>query len=108
MLVASALLALAIVVEVVATAALPAASGFRDPWWSAFVLGGYGVSIWLLSRVVETMPVSVAYAVWSGAGTALVAVIGVSLLGEDLGPVKVLGLTAIIAGVVMLNLHTAH
>ncbi len=108
MLVASALLALAIVVEVVATAALPRTSGFTNPAWTAFVLVGYAVSIWLLSKVVETMPVSVTYAVWAGAGTALVAAIGVVVLGEHLDTVRVLGLTAIVVGVVLLNVQGAH
>ena len=40
------------------------------------MLAGYGLSIWMLDVVVKLMPVSVAYAVWAGAGTALVAVVG--------------------------------
>ena len=59
-------LLVAILTEVAATAALPRAEGFRDPGWTAFVLGGYAISIWLLAVVVRSMPVSVAYAVWSG------------------------------------------
>lgn len=108
MVMASAMLSLAIVIEVVATAALPRTGGFSNPGWSAFVLVGYAASIWLLAKVVETMPVSVAYAVWSGAGTALVAVIGVSLLDENLDAIKVAGLAAIVVGVVLVNLQTAH
>lgn len=107
MLVASALLALAVVVEVAATAALPRTGGFTDPTWTTLVLAGYALSVWLLSTIVETMPVSVTYALWSGAGTALVAVVGVVALGEPLDPVKVVGLLTIVAGVVLLNLHPA-
>ncbi|MBD8868523.1 DMT family transporter [Nocardioides donggukensis] len=102
------LLGAAIVVEVAATAALPRAQGFTDPVWSAFVLGGYAVSIWLLAIVVREMPVSVAYAVWSGAGTALVAIVGLTLLGESVGPAKAFFLAMIIAGVVGLNLVAGH
>lgn len=108
MLAASAVLGLAIVIEVVATALLPRTSGFTVPGWTLLVLGGYGVSIWLLAYVVKTMPVSVAYAVWSGAGTALVAVISVTMFGEDVDAVKVAGLAAIVAGVVLVNLQGAH
>ncbi len=108
MFVASLLLGLAIVVEVVATAALPRTASLTNVGWTALVLGGYALSVWLLAKVVETMPVSVAYAVWSGAGTALVAVIGVLVLGENLDGVKVAGLAAIVAGVVLLNLNAAH
>jgi len=103
-----ALLALAVVVEVAATAMLPRTEGFTDPTWTAFVLGGYAVSIWLLAEIVKTMPVSVTYAVWSGAGTALVAVVGVVALGERVDATKVVGLAAIVAGVVLLNLQSAH
>lgn len=108
MVLAYVLLALAIVVEVVATALLPRTGGFSHPGWSAFVLGSYAVSIWLLALVVRQVPVSVAYAVWSGAGTALVAVIGLLFLGEGLGPGKAFFLALIVAGVVGLNLVAAH
>ena len=89
MFVAAVLLGLAIVVEVGATAALPRTGGFTNPAWTAAVLAGYGLSIWLLAKVVDTLPVSVTYAVWSGAGTALVAALGVLVLGEHLDAVKV-------------------
>jgi len=100
-------LAVAIVVEVAATAALPRTAGFTSPGWSAMVLAGYGLSIWLLAVVVRQIPVSVAYAVWSGAGTALVATAGFMFLGERLDPIKAAGLLAIIAGVVAVNLSTS-
>ncbi|MDF2966534.1 MAG: multidrug efflux transporter [Nocardioidaceae bacterium] len=64
------------------------------------------MSIWLLALVVRQIPVSVAYAVWSGAGTALVAIVGLMFLGERLDAVKAAGLVAIIAGVVAVNLST--
>ena len=105
---AAVLLGIAIVIEVGATAALPRAQGFTDPWWSAVVLGGYAISIWLLAVVVKSMPVSVAYAVWSGAGTALVAVLGFFLLGESLAPLKVFFLGCIVLGVVGLNIAGTH
>ena len=102
------LLGVAIVIEVVATALLPKADGFTNPTWAAVVLAGYGVSIWLLTVVVRDMPVSVAYAVWAGAGTALVALVGLAFLDEPLGWVKALCLVLIIGGVVGLNLVDAH
>ena len=74
--------------EVGATAVLPRTHGFRDPCWSALVLGGYAVSIWLLALVIRDIPVSVAYAVWSGLGTAGIAVVGGPLLGEQWSALK--------------------
>ncbi|CAA9370412.1 MAG: hypothetical protein AVDCRST_MAG47-1163 [uncultured Nocardioidaceae bacterium] len=108
MFVAFALLAVAIVVEVLSTAALPRTEGFRDPFWAAIVLAGYGVAIWLLAIVVQRLPVSVTYAVWAGLGTAAIAVIGVVYLGESWNPVKVTALALIIVGVVVLNLEGVH
>ena len=108
MYVAAALLLTAIGIEVVSTALLPRSNGFTDPFWSVVVVAGYAVSIWLLALVVRTMPVSVAYAVWSGVGTAVVAVIGVLFLGEHLDWVKAVSLALIVAGVVGLNLAGAH
>lgn len=102
------LLLLAIATEVVSTASLPRADGFRHPGWTAFVLGGYAVSIWLLALVVRVMPVSIAYAVWSGVGTAAIAVIGATLLGESWDLLKAGALAMIIVGVVVLNLQMAH
>ncbi len=102
------LLVLAITAEVGATAALPRTESFRDPGWTALVLGGYVVSIWLLTLVVREMPVSIAYAIWAGLGTAAIAVIGVLVLGETWDLTKIAALTLIISGVVMLNLQGAH
>src|SRR3954449_6530615 len=98
----------AIGIEVAATALLPRAQGFTQLWWSAVVLVGYGVSIWLLAVVVRTIPVSVAYAVWAGVGTAVVAVIGVLFLGESMSALKAASLGLIVLGVVGLNLVASH
>lgn len=102
------LLFVAIATEVAATASLPRTHSFRDPMWTAVVVAGYALSIWLLAIIVEHLPVSVAYALWSGIGTAAVAVIGYLFLGESLTLVKAAALALIIAGVVILNLQGAH
>ena len=102
------LLMVAIATEVAATASLSRTEGFRNPMWTTLVVGGYALSIWLLAIVVKDMPVSVAYAVWSGVGTALVAVIGAAFLGESWDAIKVGALSMIIFGVVVLNLQGAH
>lgn len=101
---AALLLTVAIALEVAATAVLPRAQGFTHPGWSAVVLGGYAVSIWLLTVIVRTLPVSVTYAVWAGIGTALVAVVGYVFLGEPMGWLKAASLSLIVLGVVGLNL----
>lgn len=101
---AAILLTLAIGIEVGATAVLPRTEGFTNLGWSLVTISGYAVSIWLLALVVKRMDVSIAYAVWSGAGTALVAVLGTLFLGEQMTWAKGVCLGLIVAGVVGLNL----
>ena len=108
MVVAFVLLGLAIGIEVASTAALPRTDGFRDPMWAAIVVAGYAASIWLLALVVQRLPVSITYAIWSGLGTAVIAVVGVLFLGESLNPVKVTAIALIVVGVVVLNLQAAQ
>jgi small multidrug resistance pump len=96
----------AIGIEVGATTVLPRTRGFHDLFWSVVVLGGYALSIWLLAVVTRQMSVSVAYALWSGLGTAAIAAVGVFAFGERLDLVKVSALALIIVGVVVLNLHS--
>ena len=98
----------AIGIEVGATTALPRTRGFHDVPWSIVVMGGYLLSVWLLALVVRQMSVSVAYAVWSGVGTAAIAGVGVLALGEKVDAVKLLAIALIVVGVVVLNLHTAR
>lgn len=102
------LLLAAIGIEVAATALLPRSEGFTDPLWSVVVLGGYAASIWLLAVVVRTIPVSMAYAVWSGVGTALVAIVGYLWLGEQMSLLKAASLGLIVVGVIGLNLAGTH
>jgi small multidrug resistance pump len=102
------LLLSAIGVEVAATASLPRTNTFRDPLWTGLVLLGYALSFWLLAVVIRNIPVSVAYAIWSGLGTAGIAVVGVLFLQERLDLPKVAGIAMIIVGVMVLNLHEAH
>ncbi|MCY1371433.1 Nicotine metabolites export pump subunit NepA [compost metagenome] len=109
MMVAWSLLLTAIGVEVAASAALPRTDSFRNPLWTVLVLGGYALSIWLLALVVKDLPVSIAYAVWAGLGTAGMAVVGVLFLDERLDALKAGALALIVLGVVLLNLAgSAH
>lgn len=101
------LLFVAIALEVASTAALPRAQEFHNLPWSVAVVVGYGLSVWLLTVVVRSMPVSVAYAIWAGVGTAAVAVIGYLFLGEQMSVVKVGSILLIVLGVVGLNLAGA-
>ncbi|MFB7664677.1 DMT family transporter [Kitasatospora sp. NPDC056138] len=102
------LLALAITSEVCATSCLKLTEGFTRLWPSIAVGIGYALSFLLLGRALKHIPVSIAYAVWSGAGTAAVAAIGIVAFGEQLGRAQWLGIALIIVGVVVLNLRGSH
>ena len=108
MLGAALLLMAAIGIEVAATSLLPRAAGFTDPLWTGIVVAGYISSLWMLALVVRTIPVSVAYAVWAGVGTATVAVIGFTVLGESMTWLKAASVGLIVLGVVGLNLVAPH
>jgi small multidrug resistance pump len=101
---AGVLLAFAIAVEVAATLALRAADGFTRLLPSLGVITGYATAFFLLGLVLRSMPVSVAYAVWSAVGTGIIALIGMTLLDEPAGAVRIASLALIVVGVVGLNL----
>jgi multidrug transporter EmrE-like cation transporter len=102
------LLSFAIVTEVAGTVALRYSEGFTRPLPSAFVVLGYGISFWLLALVLRELSVGTTYAVWSAAGTALIAVVGVFAFGEPATALKLASLALIIIGVVGLNLAGSH
>lgn len=102
-------LLLAIALEVTATLSLRAAEGFTHPLWLIPVVAGYTGSLWLLSVVLDRgMPVGVAYGIWSAIGVVLTAVLGTVLFGETLGAVQIIGVGAIVIGVLLVELgsHT--
>lgn len=102
------LLSLAIVAEVIATTALRYSNGFTNPVSSTITIAGYIVAFGMLSRALRTIDLGIAYAVWAGVGTAIVAVIGMLLFSEPGSLAKTLGLAMIIGGVVLVNLQDTH
>ncbi|MET9084419.1 multidrug efflux SMR transporter [Streptomyces sp. NPDC090075] len=101
-------LAGAIAAEVAATTAMKYSDGFSRLWPTLLTTLGYVVSFLLLAQTLKTVSIGTAYAIWSGAGTATIAVLGLMLFGEGLSLVKVAGIVLIIGGVVVLNLGGAH
>ncbi|MEY2906895.1 MAG: hypothetical protein RLZZ408_1366 [Verrucomicrobiota bacterium] len=100
------ILLLAILAEVIATSALKASENFTRPIPSLLLVAGYGTAFFLLSITLKTLPIGVAYAIWSGVGTALVAVVGWLYYRQSLDLPAILGLTLIIAGTLILNLFS--
>ncbi|MFR9775319.1 DMT family transporter [Micromonospora sp. MS34] len=98
----------AISAEVIGTSLLKATDGFTRLWPTLGLAVAYLSAFGLLALAVRDIPVGVAYAVWSGLGTAAIMAIGAAFLGEPLNPAKVVGAGLVIAGVVVLNLGGAH
>lgn len=104
-------LALAIVAEVVATSALQASAGFTRLWPSVLVVLGYGVAFYGLSITLRTVPVGVAYALWSGLGIVLITAVGWVVYRQRVDAAALLGMALIMAGVAVIQLFsktTAH
>ncbi len=99
-------LAVAIVSEVIATSFLKTAEGFTRLWPSLVVVVGYLLAFYLLSLTLRTIPVGVAYAIWSGVGIVLIALSGWLFLGQTLDTPALIGLTLIIAGVAVINVFS--
>ncbi len=102
------LLGLAIVAEIGATTALRYSNGFTNLIPSLVTIVGYVAAFSMLSLALRTIDLGIAYAVWAGIGTAVIAIIGILVFGEPGNPAKALGLAMIIGGVVLVNLQGAH
>lgn len=100
------LLAIAIVAEVIATSALKATEGFTRLMPSLVVAAGYGVAFWMLSLVLKSIPVGMAYAIWSGMGIVLVTLVAMLVYGQKPDLPAILGLSLIVSGVVVLQLFS--
>lgn len=97
-------LAIAIVAEVIGTSALKASEGFSRFWPSLIVVVGYGIAFYGLSLTLRTMPVGIAYAIWSGAGVVMISLFGWLVFGQKLDAAALCGLGLIVVGVLIVNL----
>lgn len=96
----------AILAEVLATSMLKASDGFSQFWPSLVTMAGYGFSFWCLSHAIKTVPLGVAYAVWSGVGIVLLAIIGWFAYGQKLDAGALAGIGLIMAGVLVINIFS--
>jgi len=100
-------LCVAIVAEVIATTALKYTEGFTKLLPSSLVIIGYGVAFYLLSKIVQLLPLAITYAIWSGAGIALVGLVGWIWLGQKLDLAALVGISLIIIGVIVINVFSS-
>lgn len=99
-------LAIAIVSEVIATSALKASAEFTKLFPSLIVVIGYGISFYFMALVLRTIPVGITYAVWSGVGIVLVAIVGALLYNQTPDIPAIIGMGFIILGVVVINVFS--
>ncbi|NDL63980.1 DMT family transporter [Acerihabitans arboris] len=104
-------LVIAIISEVIATSSLKASAGFTKIYPSIVVIVGYCISFLLLSLVLKTMPMGVAYAAWASLGIVFIAVFGYFFFDQKLDIYAILGMAMIIGGVLVMNVvskSTSH
>jgi len=99
-------LGIAIVTEVIGTSALKSADGFTRLLPSLVVVISYAISFYLLSLTLRSIPVGIVYAVWSGVGIVLLALIGALFFKQTLDTPAIIGVGLILAGVVVINLFS--
>ena len=99
-------LTLAIFSEVMATASLKSTEGFTKLWPSVFVLVGYSAAFYFLSLTLDTIPIGVAYAIWSGVGVAAITLVSIFLFDQKIDTAGFIGIGLIVAGVIVLRLFS--
>ncbi len=99
-------LATAIIAEVIATSSMKLSDGFTRPLWSIITILGYAIAFYCLSLTLKTIPTGVAYAIWSGVGIVLIALISWLFQGQKLDAPAIGGMALIVAGVVVMNVFS--
>jgi len=98
------LLGIAVCLEIAGAICLRFSEGFTLLLPTAIAITSFTVALFLVSRVMKKLPVSVAYPVWAGGGTAGVALLGIFALNEDINMMKILGILTVMIGVILINI----
>ena len=98
------LLLLAITTEILGTSFLKTTEGFTKPFTTLLVLGAYATSMLLLSRVVQTIPLGITYALWSGIGIVAIVIVGMLAYRQVPTQAQLIGMGFITVGVITVNL----
>lgn len=99
-------ISIAIIAEVIATTSLKASKEFTLLLPSLVVVIGYGIAFYFMTISLRVLPVGIMYAIWSGVGIVLVSILGFVVYKQTLDTPAILGLSLIIAGVVVINLFS--
>jgi len=100
------ILLLAVIAETIGTTSLQASQQFTRFWPSVLVIVSYGLAFYLLGLTLKFMPVGIVYAIWSGLGIVLIAIIGFIVFGQRLDWPAVLGLVMILTGILVIHLFS--
>lgn len=100
------LLAISIGLEIAATNLLKLSDGFTKIIPTSISLGLYAISFYFLSIIFRSLPVGIVYAVWSGVGIVLTAVVAYFAFGQKPDTPALIGMGLIIAGVLVINLFS--
>lgn len=103
---AYALLGLAIITEVIGSTFLVKSEGFTKLVPSVMVVILFSIAFYLLSQVIKTIPLGIAYAIWAGVGIVLTGIVGYVLFKQSLDTPAMIGIGLIVAGVVVINLFS--
>jgi len=96
----------AVIAETVGTSALQASQQFTRLVPSVVVVVAYAAAFYLLSLTLKTMPVGIMYAIWSGLGIVLIALIGFAVFGQKLDWPAIIGMAMILGGIVVIHLFS--
>ena len=99
-------LALAIIAEVAATSALKASEEFTKIIPVMIVIVGYGIAFYFMTLVFRVLPIGITYAIWSGLGIVLVAIVGFLFYKQTLDIPAIIGMGLIISGVIVINVFS--
>ena len=99
-------LALAIIAEVAATSALKASEEFTKIIPVMIVIVGYGIAFYFMTLVFRVLPIGITYAIWSGLGIVLVAIVGFMFHKQTLDIPAIIGMGLIISGVIVINVFS--
>lgn len=99
-------LAIAIFAEVIATASMKSVKGLSTPLPLMLMVCGYILAFWMLTLVVRTIPIGIAYAIWAGMGIVMISVAALVIYGQKLDTPAMLGMAMIVGGVVVIQLFS--
>jgi len=98
------LVGLAVIAEIIAALSLRNSHGFSKLLPTLFALISFASAFYLVSLALVRLPVSTVYPIWAGGGTAGVALLGILLLKEQKNTWKLIGVTMVVTGIILLNI----